>query len=103
MADPRELDAAAVIERCVNGFIPVNVLPDVAIAAHRQLATPFTLRAVILACTPTVDDSRALLDYLANLPDGAWRSLGMPIPYQDFRESTLAALRRSIAWRTVCV
>ncbi|MBC7504260.1 MAG: hypothetical protein H7267_00795 [Sandarakinorhabdus sp.] len=64
MADPRHLDVAAVIE-CAAGFVPVNVLPGVAIAVHRQTATPFTLRAVLLACTSTTDDSRTQVDYMA--------------------------------------
>ncbi|QDM27878.1 hypothetical protein FNL56_18395 [Tardiphaga sp. vice304] len=99
--DPRDLDAAAVIELCAAGLVPVNVLPGVAIAVHRQMATPFTLRAVLLACTPTVEDSRTQLDYLADLPDAAWCSIGPE--WQNYREASLASMRRSIAWRTVCV
>jgi hypothetical protein len=97
----RQLDAAAVIEQCAIGFIPVNLLPNVAIAAHRQAGTPFTLRAVILACTPTVDDSRAQLDYLADLPESMWCSIGPQ--WEDYREASLASMRSSIAWRTICV
>jgi hypothetical protein len=45
MAGSRKLDAATSSGQCTPGLIPVNVRPDVAIAAHRQEPTPYTMRA----------------------------------------------------------
>ena len=86
-----------VLDGCTAGFVPVNVAVDVAIEAHRQTPSANTLYVVILARQPTVADTQRQLDYLAGLPDGAWEA------GEKHREATLAAIRRSIAWRSICV
>lgn len=86
-----------VLDGCAAGFVPVNVAVDIAIEAHRQAPSANTLYAVILACQPTVADTRRQLDYLAGLPERAWEA------GEKHREATLAAIRRSIAWRSICV
>ena len=100
-----ELDTADILAACMT-HVPVNVRVNQAIAAHRiasgasqgdpearQLAM-FTLRAVILARTPELDDYRAQLDYLTALPEVAWPENGK-WSAQVCREATLAAIVRS--------
>jgi hypothetical protein len=84
-----------VLDGCAAGFVPVNVAVDIAIEAHRQAPSANTLYVVILACQPTVTDTQQQLDYLAGLPDRAWEAGG------KHQEATLAAIRRSIAWRSI--
>ena len=89
----RDLDVAGVIRQCAIGWVPVNVSVDVAIAAHRAVGTENALRVLILAMTPTVEDCRKQLDYLAALPESAWRH------DPSERDAVLAMIRRVIGWR----
>lgn len=86
-----DLDVADILSMCARSAIPVNTRSDIAIAAHQtafaaylvagapatgesfDLATS-TLRAVVLAWAPTLDDDRARLAYLGGLPMTAWCS-----------------------------
>ncbi len=88
-----------VLERCAAGSVPVNVDIGIAISAHQQDPSPLTLRVVILAREPTLADTQRQLDYLAGLPDNAWEIVQ---DWKECREATLAAIRRSIAWRSIC-
>lgn len=105
-------DAADILAACAT-HIPVNVCAHQAIAAHkiahctsqrdpeaRQLAF-CVLRVILLARTPHVEDMRAQLEYLTRLPDTAWPD-SAEHSAREYREATLAAIRRSIAWRTAC-
>ena len=89
-----------VVALCATtGVVPVNVDIGLAIEAHQRCPCLNTLYAVILACMPTVADTQRQLDYLTELPDKAWED----VPHwEEHREATLDAIRRSIAWRTVC-
>ena len=89
-----------VLDGCAAGFVPVNVAVDIAIEAHQQAPSPNTLRVIVLARQPTVADTQRQLDYLAGLPEKAWEAAGQD--WEDRREATLAAIRRSIAWRSIC-
>lgn len=89
-----------VLASCQTGFVPVNVMPDVAIAAHREALRQradhqvrlCALRAVVLAATPEgATDSRRILDYLESVPAAEW----LTVP----REATLNDLRRTIGWQ----
>ena len=82
-----------------HGMVPVNVDLGIAIEAHRQLPCANTLYAVILACMPAASDMQQQLDYLTGLPDKAWEDVPR---WEEHREATIAAIRRSIAWRTIC-
>jgi len=90
-----------VLAGCAAGFVPVNVAVDVAIEAHQRGPSANTLYVVILACEPTVADTQRQLDYLAGLPDRAWVAAGQD--WEARRAETLAGIRRSIAWRSICV
>lgn len=88
-----------VLAGCAVGFVPVNVDLDLAIEAHRRHPSANTLYVVILARQPTMADSQRQLDYLVGLPDAAWHD----VPHwEEHREVTIAAIRRSIAWRSIC-
>ena len=84
------------------GTVPVGVDIGLAIQAHQQSPGGYTLRAVILACTPDVVASRRQLDYLTALPESAWEPW-LEHTAQDIRDETLAAISRSIAWQVACV
>ena len=90
-----------VLDGCAAGFVPVNVAIDMAIEAHQRAPCANTLFAVVLASQPTTADAQRQLDYLAGLPQREWQVTG-PDP-EGRREATLAAIRRSIAWRSICV
>ena len=85
-----------VLDGCAAGFVPVNVAIGIAIEAHRRAPSANTLYVVILACQPTVTDTQQQLDYRVGLPVRAWEA------GEKRQEATLAAIRRSIAWRSIC-
>ena len=88
-----------ILASCADGFVPVNVEVGMAIEAHRRHPSRNTLYVVIMARQPAVTDTQRQLDYLVGLPDKAWQEAPH---WEEHREATLAAIRRSIAWRTVC-
>lgn len=102
-AAARELDVPAVLRMC-SAAAPANLPVETAIAAHLKSLDPWrdqpqswnALRAVILAATPTIEDSRRQLAYLERLPDAAW-----PVGVGEYesRMAVMASIRRSIAWR----
>ena len=61
---------AEVVDGCASASISPSTLP------LRRTGRPSanTLYAVILACQPTVADTRRQLDYLAGLPDRTWEA-----------------------------
>ncbi|MCA6102781.1 hypothetical protein [Bradyrhizobium australafricanum] len=88
-----------IVQCCARGMVPVNVDVAAAISAHRHAQTANTLYAVILASQPAVTDCQRQLDYLVDLPDKAWRDVP---DWEQHRERTMACLRRSIAWMSIC-
>lgn len=98
-----ELDVPAVLRMC-KAAAPANLPVETAIAAHLKSLDPWlcpvvsdnALRAVILAATPTIDDSRRQLAHLESLPDCAW-----PVGAGEYenRMAAIDGIRRSIAWR----
>lgn len=95
-----DLDAAGILHRC-QWSVPVNCDVEAAIKASLKAFDPWdhriayhALRAVILAATPTLEASQRQIDYLDSLPDIAW--WGFP---KGAQADTVAAIRRSIAWR----
>ena len=89
-----------ILASCATGFVPVNVDVGLAIEAHQRHPSRNTLYAVIMANNPAVADTQGQLDYLAGLPDKAWRE---DQNWEQHREQTLAYLRRIIAWQSICV
>ena len=89
-----------ILKRVAAGSVPVNVAVDLAIQAHQQQPCEYTLYVVALACRPTIADEQRQLDYLAGLPDRAWQAVPNWLTYQT---EVLACIRRSIAWRSICV
>ena len=84
--------------------LAVNVPLHGAIAVHQKALghgdhelAHLLLRAVVMARTDSVDDTRRMLDYLTALPLVAWPTQGGDAA--DVRDETLAGIRRSIAWR----
>jgi hypothetical protein len=102
--DNRELTVDEVLSQC-RRMVPVNVLVPIAIEAHqeavRRLLTAreisFALSAIVLACAPTVEDSREQLDYLVTVPLDHWPA--KPQQVDNLREAQLGAIRRTIAWQ----
>lgn len=88
-----------ILASCAKGFVPVNVEIGLAIEAHRRHPSRNTLYAVIMARQPAVTDTQRQLDYLVGLPDTAWQE---EPNWEQHRDETLAHLRRSIAWRSIC-
>ena len=88
-----------ILASCADGFVPVNVDVGMAIEAHQRQPSRNTLYVVIMAREPTVADTQRQLDYLVGLPDKAWQE---EPNWEQHREQTLAHLRRSIAWRSIC-
>jgi hypothetical protein len=82
---------------CTAGAVPVNVALPVAIEAHQLWPTVMTLRTIIMARVSGPTEDRQKLDCLADLPEAAWGDL------VHHRERTLNALRRSIAWNSICI
>ena len=89
-----------ILKRVAAGGVPVNVDVDLAIKAHQQLPCEYTLYVVVLACRPTLAEEQRQLDYLISLPDKAWEAVPN---WQVYQPEVLAVIRRSIAWRSVCV
>jgi hypothetical protein len=102
-----DLDVAGVLAMCATA-VPVNARVDVAIEAHRiafarfvvvgeeeKALAMYTLRAIILARTPTAQDYRDQLDYLSGLPETAWEEQpGYTAP--QVRHDTLSAIKRNL-------
>ena len=101
-----DLTAADILDQC-DRWVPVNALVGAAIEAHRlafqdrgqPLRASYALRAVTLACTPTPDDCRQMLDYLTALPIEAWQGETIEVySAQEWRDDTLRNISRSLAW-----
>lgn len=88
-----------ILNWCGYGVIPVNANMTAAIAAHRRAQSFATLQAIITAAAPETADRQKQLDYLAGLPDAAWRYRE---DWPAYRERTIEAVRRSIAWGSIC-
>ena len=89
-----------ILKLIAAGGVPVNVAVDIAIQAHQQHPCEYSLYVVVLACRPTLEDEQRQLDYLAGLPDRLWQAVPNCVAYQA---EVLACIRRSIAWRSICV
>jgi hypothetical protein len=103
-----DLDVDGILEMCAKPAVPVNVRVGVAIAAHRIAFADFqargkpveglamhSLRAIVLARTPDVQDYRDQLDYLKALPLSAWES-GRDYSAETERRETLAMIKRNM-------
>ena len=100
-AQSHDLTAAEILAMC-RFAIPVNTDIEQAIKAHgMSLATEdrqlqqFTLRAVILAALPTLNDMRRQVDYLTALPLEVWNPWA-GVSRESIRENTLAGIARNI-------
>jgi hypothetical protein len=67
----------------------------VVVGEEEKALAMYTLRAIILARTPTAQDYRDQLDYLSALPETAWEERsGYTAP--QVRHDTLSAIRHNL-------
>jgi hypothetical protein len=106
--DCDELDVEGVLERCFRGC-PVNARVDVTIAAHRIAWARYeadrmesshrfamhTIRAIVMAYTPTAQETGEQYEYLCSLPIQAWQELAT-WPPERVRDETLAGISRGL-------
>ena len=72
--------------------IPVNVDVGLAITAFHLRPCEDTLRLVVLARTPEIEDLQRQLDFLTALPETVWPA--------GCRDATLDGMSRNITWRS---
>jgi hypothetical protein len=87
-----------VLRQCAAGFVPAGVPMELAIQS--TAAGDDDPDSHRIGTCVRCRDSVKQLDYLAGLPEPAWRCYGGE--WEEQRAQTLAAIRRSIAWSTIC-
>lgn len=84
-----------ILQTCRHGTVPANADLGAAIAAHRMAfrddprLAAYALRAVIYAVTRTREQAQQQVDYLTELPFGAWEGV-FTGEAAAVRESTLS-------------